>query len=378
MTRKPVHSRGLLRPANARGFSLVELLAAMAVFLIVSAASFTLFQRHQALLSQEQGLAGLNIGLRNALTQIQMDAVNAGNGLVVGAYVPAWPVGVTIYNQNPGVACNDATTFQYTSTCFDSVNIILADPQTPTCNLSADLNTYNASTVNVIPSTGASTSNTYASNFKTGDTLLVVGGNGTPFTTITLTATGTAPTNSYITLSFTKTNSTGVNPNDAVSPPPPNGLMITTHANATDLGVQYYKNNPTTDWVIRLAPITYYVDLTDPNDPKLMRKVGGGTADVVMEQVVSFKVGAALVNDWTDNYYYNASAIDDSPPPPTARDKGGYANDFTQIRSIRITLMARTTPNGTLSYRNLFDGGPYQVLGGSVVVNPRNLSMNDQ
>ena len=76
-----------------------------------------------------------------------------------------------------------------------------------------------------------------------------------------------------------------------------------------------------------------------------------------MDQLVSFKVGAALANDPSGNYYYNAS-----DPPPTINN-GGYGNDFTLVRSIRVTMMARTPPNGTLPYRNRFDGGPYQVLG---------------
>ena len=84
----------------------------MTVFLVVSAASFTLFSRHETLLSQTQGIAGLNIGLRNALSQIQMDVVNAGSGVIQGPNVPAWPVGVTIINSNPTTAqCNPSATY---------------------------------------------------------------------------------------------------------------------------------------------------------------------------------------------------------------------------------------------------------------------------
>ena len=53
------------------GFSLIELMVAMSVFLIISVTAFTLFSRHQSLLGQEQGVSGLNIGLRNALSQLQ-------------------------------------------------------------------------------------------------------------------------------------------------------------------------------------------------------------------------------------------------------------------------------------------------------------------
>src|SRR5689334_8386476 len=110
------------------GFSLIELMIAVAVFLVVSIAAFTLFSRHQRLLSQEQGTAGLNIGLRNALSQIQMDGVNAGSGLIVGANVPAWPVGLTIVNSNPTTAqCNPAATSpaNYAAACFDQLNIVM-------------------------------------------------------------------------------------------------------------------------------------------------------------------------------------------------------------------------------------------------------------
>ena len=94
--------RKLLRAKAWReGFSLLELLVAMAVFLIISSVAFTLFNRHQTLLSQEQVTVGLNIGLRNALAQIQLDLVNAGNGLNPWPNIPAWPVGVTIVNNPP-------------------------------------------------------------------------------------------------------------------------------------------------------------------------------------------------------------------------------------------------------------------------------------
>jgi len=367
MTGKSAHFRSSLRLANACGFSLVELLVAIAVFLIVSGAAFSLFNNQQKVLSEQQGLGGLNIGLRNSLAQIQMDAVNAGNGLVMGAYAPAVPVGFSIKNQNPGTACNNPATFQYTASCFDTLTIILADRNTPTCTLFASLNTNTAHTATITPTNGLAAS-TYYTHFKSGDELLVVSTGLTPyFTTITLSADATL-SGSNIALSFTSTDSGGINPMDSPCPPTGTKLCLTTDALPTYRGVSFNANS---DMVIRIAPITYSVDTTDPNDPKLMRTLSGGTPAEVMDQVVAFKVGAALENDNSGNYYYNAS---DSS---TNHQYGGYNNDFTLVRSIRVNLMGRTTP-GTLAYKNQFDGGPYQVLGGSVVVNPRNLSMNDQ
>lgn len=259
--------------------------------------------------------------------------------------------------------------------CFDTVNFILADRNTPACNLAANLDTATATTVSVVPSTG--TAATYYSHFLAGDELMVVSGAGTPFTTITLTANATQ-SGSNIVLHFTSTSAPtttpsdpgGINPSDSPCPPAGTGLCLTTDALSTYRGVNFYQSSPTTDWVIRLAPITYYVDTTNADDPKLMRQVKGGTAAEVMDQLVSFKVGAALVNDTTGNYYYNASAATNT--------LGGFNNDFTLVRSVRVSILARTPPNATVSYRNQFDGGPYQVLGASVVINPRNMSMRDQ
>jgi hypothetical protein len=91
---------------------------------------------------------------------------------------------------------------------------------------------------------------------------------------------------------------------------------------------------------------------------------------VIAEQVIGFKVGAATWNDATstssETYHFNPNDI-------------GYYNDFTLVRSVRISLIGRTNPDPdpTYTFRNTFDGGPYQVVGATVVVNPRNMSMND-
>jgi prepilin-type N-terminal cleavage/methylation domain-containing protein len=358
-----------MQRATPHGFSLLELLVAISVFLVVSAASFTLFSRHQALLSKEQGLAGLNIGLRNTLTQIQVDVVNAGNGLIMGAFVPAWPVGVTIINQNPSTPCNVPSTHSYTATCFDTLNVIAVDPNTPAwrpqTSTGGIIDTSAQNTLYAGPISTSYTASAYYKNFKLGDTVLLVDATGSPYTTVTLTADGALSSdNSMIVLTYTKTSGptpgpAGINPNDLLS--------ITTSATPDDLGVSY----GTSDWLVRLAPIIYSVDTSDTTNPKLMRQRGSGSPDVVMEQVVSFKVGAAIWGSTTSgfDYLYNAAS--------TGAD--GYSNNFTLVRAIRVSLIARTKPSTDPSYtfRNAFDQGPYQVLGSSIIVNPRNLSMNN-
>ena len=133
------------------------------------------------------------------------------------------------------------------------------------------------------------------------------------------------------------------------------------------------------DWILKLSPISYYVNTSNPNDPQLIRKQAGNPV-AVMDQVIGFKVGATIWNSITDTmktqYNYDASTynVNNSSPPPY-----DSAYMFSLVRSVRVSLIARTQPSTdpSFTFRNAFDGGPYQVQGASVVVNPRNLSMND-
>jgi hypothetical protein len=123
------------------------------------------------------------------------------------------------------------------------------------------------------------------------------------------------------------------------------------------------------------------VDVSNPQDPKLVRQVGTNPADTIAEQIIGFKVGAAT---WAPNIangsfadtltysFYSQNAATASPP--------GYSGDYEQVRSVRVSLIGRTTPNPdpTYTFRNMFDGGPYQVVDATVVINPRNITMNGQ
>jgi hypothetical protein len=51
--------------------------------------------------------------------------------------------------------------------------------------------------------------------------------------------------------------------------------------------------------------------------------------------------------------------------------------NFSLVRAIRVSLIGRTAPDYRTRYTNSFDSGPYQVQGTAVVINPRNMSMND-
>jgi hypothetical protein len=76
-------------------------------------------------------------------------------------------------------------------------------------------------------------------------------------------------------------------------------------------------------------------------------------------------VGASIWNGNSDNAY--------------SFDASTYNHDWSLIRAVRVSLIGRTSPiaDPNNTFKNTFDQGPYKVQGVSVVINPRNLSMND-
>jgi type II secretory pathway pseudopilin PulG len=387
------------RSGKVNGFTLLEFLVAMAVFITVTGAVFTLLRKDDPLFNQQQNMVGVNLSLQNAVTQLQVDGVNAGTGYYAGANIPNWPVGITIQNSAPTTGtCGDNASFTYGSTCFDTLNIISVDPSTLPQHLGVANGcaaTYsgggaNSTMVLYTPGSTSGQASTLAAKYVSGDELLLVKLDGSQMTTIALTANGSSA-GSVVTLAFKTTNSDGTNSvaNDF--------LGITTNTGSADnLHTQLGTSFCNADWILRLQPITYKVDATVSTDPKLVR-VQGGTTNVIAEQVIGFRVGASLWNDSHDtdlatstiaaacagssdstsgsttyySYNYNACSYGAG---------NGASYDFSIIRSIRVSIIGRTPPNSSgnaITYRNTFDSGPYQIQGLSVVINPRNLSMTD-
>lgn len=374
---------------NEGGFSILELLLATVIFLVVAGAALSLFSVQQPLLNRQQNFAGLNIAMRNAVAQIQLDVANAGTGYYPGTDIPDWPVGVTIVNSNPASACNTPATYTYSSTCFDQLNVLATDPNTPPSHPdtggfafnSGDCIATTSSPIYVYPPSGT-TAATLASDYHNGDQLLLVDTANSKITTILLSGlTGTGGTattytnNGYtgVKLTFNTTNSDGTNTpaNDPLNVT--TCLVTTTPCPAGDLNPKLNTSFCYTDWILRLQPITYSVSTANASDPELVR-TQGGTTSVLAEQVIGFKVGAVAwnVTDDTTPYSYNASNSSTSSPV-------GYSNEWWLIRSVQVALIARTTPNpgSSYTYRNGFDGGPYQIESEIATVNPRNMSMNN-
>jgi Tfp pilus assembly protein PilW len=382
------------------GFTLVELLIACVIFMIVSGATLSLFARHQPIFNQQQNLAEVNIALRNAVAQMQLDISNAGANYYTGINIPNYPVGVVVKNNvvASGGDCRTGTPPTYGANCFDTLNIVVADSATPPTNprnntgacVTTSLTTSPGGDIYLAPSgspTGYASSaaaTTAAGSYRSGDLLLLVKNDGSQYTTIKLSAnatTGSGALNVFVKIpvashSTTSTTTPGLNTttNDAYD--------MTTHAN-TMLGESFCSS----DWVLRLTPIQYSVDLTDTSNPILARSIAGAAQTLSQKtlatQIVGFKVGASLYNDTSDTdtttYCFSARAYDSNCPAVAAGTDGAWAYNYTLVRSVMISLIGRTKPvtDPTYKFRNLFDQGPYEIQGVSVVVNPRNMSMAD-
>ena len=370
------------RSNRTAGFTLAELLIAVAMFTVFAGAAFSLMAQHLPLFNQQQGMAQLNISMRNAVAQMQVDVVNGGAGYYSGVNIPNWPVGVVINNNvvTSSQDCHTGTT--YGANCFDSFTVIVSDPNTTPVNPLAGASgslpvtagtctsnttvTSSMTSLYVLPPTGV-TAATYARNFNSGDQILLVKGDGSKYTTTKLTANGgtsivSGVTYVLLTHGLTVVGGTNTTTDDQT------GMSV----NSSDLTTDTFC---ATDWVLRLTPIKYDVDTTtDPTNPTLRRTVlvQGQTPTAngvpLTNQLIGFKVGASLITGTTDTtaYNFNSSTF-------------GTGYDYTLIRSVMVSLVGRTVPNPGPSFvfRNSFDGGPYQIQGVSVVINPRNMSMAD-
>jgi len=356
-----------MKTTRQSGFTLIELMVSLAVFLVIAGAAFSLFGAHAPLFSRQQNMAGLNITLRNIVTQMELDVVNAGNGYYPGTDVASWPIGVTVNNSQPNGTCFSPGNQTYSANCFDTMTVITADPQTPPTHPNPPGSSCGATDTNSIlfvdappAPTWTGTLAAYAALFHGGDQLLLIKSDGSQMATTTLTKDGQV-TGAKIQLQH---NPTGANAADP--------LGITTYAAtkgasdafANKLGNQFCQP----DWVLKLAWTRYNVDATDPTNPKLTRQVSGNAPEVLAEQIIGFKIGASLWSGTDSGDAYDFKNY----------NYGDY--DPSQVRSLRISLIGRTPPNqfSDVSFRNSFDGGSYQIQAMSIGINPRNLSMNDQ
>ena len=406
---------------GSKGFSIMEMLVAVAVFLIVASAAFSLFNKHLALVTEQQSLSGVNIGMRNAMSQLELDLAAAGPNLFSGVQQSGSPVqpfslGVIVHNNTPAAAgaCTPNANWSYPTNlaCFDSLTLVTVKPcaggTAPVLQIDDPGNsTESLSSSSIVWGNdfnpGANLTNDSAC-FKKGDEILVV----QPSNGIPLTCDNGNQFNycmGVVTLTKDAQVSGGKiqlqhNPTGAGSDPLGilfNNSATNNYSNANGLGVGYSDGAFIIDLGDGTNDITYSVlaSATDPTNDQLVRCNGAtctaANAQVLTDQVIGFKIGAILwdnakTNATDDaNYFYDSSkyctdaiaGADCSTTPPPANDP----NDFTLIRAVRVSMIARTVPKANSpalpNFKNGFDGGPYLVQQGSVSVDLRSITNSD-
>jgi prepilin-type N-terminal cleavage/methylation domain-containing protein len=382
MTRAHKISKQISQSGNAAGFSLIELMVAMGVFLVVGAAAVSLVRQHMPLFNTSQNQATLNVTLRNAVAQMQMEVVNAGTGFAGATATGFSPMGVTISKATtPG--CNTASTpAVYTSTCFDRFSLIAVDGSLPLLapagNSALTSNADTSQTTLFLTSPTGATAAQYtawAALLPAGTELMFVqGGTGVPAISI-VTVQAAAPSANYIQL--TTQNATVTL----------NNCKTDTGASVTVSGVPQVEDplnlydvgecerftgvfNPALDYVVKLiAGATYQVDTSTAGNPKLVRITSNGTSDTIAEQIIGFTVGA-----WSSQ-----KVVGGVVTPGYTTNPADFSSDWSSVRSLQIQIVARATPGtdtSSNSFQNAYDQGNYQVQGMAVVINPRNLNTN--
>ena len=263
---------------------MIELLVSIAIFMVIGGAAMSLFRRHVPLFTVQQNQTAVNIALRNAAAQLQIDMVNAGSGYYQGANIPTLPLGITVF---PGTGtCYTGLNQTYSAGCFDTVSVITVDPNTPPSHPAVSGSNCVSVTSSTLFATpiGSTTLNQLAGSYNAGDEVLLVNSNGSQMATMVLSKSGQV-TGGKVQLQH---NPTAVYKN-AVS-----------QSSYSDDLLRHFKSEQqqqtwdpfcNTDWVLRVNSTTYGVDTTSPANPVLVRSVNNGKPQAVADQIIGFRIG---------------------------------------------------------------------------------------
>lgn len=362
-----------------QGFTIVELLIAIAVTLIMMTAAMMIYQRSVQVAGVVSNRAEMQSQLRAAADQISRDLNQAGTGIPIGGIpIPSAATG----GSNPKIACDFTPTCYLTSTLTsgvlykvvpengvgpvtteptDAIVITYVEPvatnpgdpnasgTAPNWSSYTTQNIADDGTQLTMPANTTPKLDDPAYGLVIGDLLLLSAGSGSALGVVT-NFDGTANTISFANLDPLNINQSGAPVGNIAS------LMINPKPASPP-------NFPSTT-VSRIMMVTYFiqqVQTTTGTDYRLMRQVDARTPTPVAEHIEDLQFTYDVFDDSSNTLTVNLpDAATGSPPTPKPN----------QIRKINMTITARSSrPNAQ---------GNYDRLTITTSIGPRNLSFHEK
>lgn len=312
------------RPGNKEaGFTLIELLVAMAILLVVVAASLSMFT--DGLRANQAGsqLANMNENLRAGMNLMVRDLLQAGQGIPIGGIPIPSGDGTTPVNRpsTPAAILNYTNPVIYTSlpavtpgqdlgpnllgNLTDIISILFMDNTLALNQTLLPAMAANGSTITVDPGTPIGGANPVLP----GDLIMITGPTGTRVQAVTAVA-GQV-------ISFARNDAFNLNQRGA---PAGAGSVLD-----LQIGGVFPANTYT---ATRVFLITYYLDNTiDPQTPRLMRQINLNPSRAVAEVLENLQVTYDFVDGVTN---------------PTNQPSVPPGLSVNQIRKVNLFLAARS------------------------------------
>jgi len=355
-----------------QGFTIVELMIAIAVTLVMMTAAMMIYQRSVQVSGVVTNRAEMQAELRAASDQIARDMNQAGTGIPIGGipipsaatggsdpligcdanqcYLNATMTAGILYKVVPGNSLGPTTTRATDAIVITYMEPLAVDPNDPNASGTAPnwtgYTTQNISsdgTVLTMPKDTTPKIDDPVFGLVLGDILLLQAGGASALGVVT----NFDGTNNTIT--FGAKDPLGLN-----QPNAPVGNIAALKVNG---------NYPPTT-VSRIMMITYFIQqISTPNGPdyRLMRQVDARTPTPVAEHIEDVQFTYDVFDDSSNQLTVN---LDDAATgnPPTPKPN--------QIRKINMTITARSSrPNAQ---------GNYDRLTVTTSIGPRNLSFHDR
>jgi prepilin-type N-terminal cleavage/methylation domain-containing protein len=360
-----------MAPPPARreaGFTLIELIVAMAIMLVVLAGVFAAMTNAMTAEQTARGITTLNGHLRSSMDLVVRDMLQVGQGLPLGRVigVPNGPGSTAITRPGPAAdgACNGVATFPVAPAlqavtvgpdlgpaingqCTDVVTMLAHDGAFEDVNVSSiaadgrSLTVYpygpdgivgNADDIDIDDAPDG-----LGDNVRVGDLLEIKKGNASTLVYVTGVAAQT--------VTFEPGDPLGLNQFDT-------GLTMLGTTNrlraeapadqaAPVVNAGVVQSGPTS--VSRVRMITYFVDTTtNPESPRLMRQIGANAANAVAFELEAFR----LTYDIADGTVNPAGVRMDATDLTTGGACAPFACSANQIRKANVTIAIRSEHQG--------------------------------